>query len=242
MIERTGDIVAAKKIARMDDPIYRLRGEITTGPYAGTECYVAHRSPEFDKETFLVRLDNPRRTITNIPSSDSTQRAYFLTTNIPEGFYFERSDETLLCGRWMQIMKELFNVRDSPHIGHILGFYDPGFVKRELHFHWKNNKVHAYSLVHRAEAQLEKKGEGLKSPRSALNHHINYMNKEGHRFTRFITIDEHIPREQIGEITAAIQDMAAQRIKGMKVIELEPQFAKQKYNEPNPSPLLTELV
>ncbi len=198
-----GQIVIAGVSDIVKDEVYKMKALIKTGDFAGKESFVAYRgNPHFTNQDMLVRIDFPRRNLTNLDLEDflkyknHSYAAHFISSKILDNFEYGASSDFILYGIWQDRMKGGF---DIPNLGKIANFYDPGGMSSALHYSQNMGFVTPYLLVKSKPPKRETIwNRSVRGIGSTLGHYIHQMKqKVGHGNVQLVTIDEHIDFEKI---------------------------------------------
>jgi len=189
-----GKIVKAKVSLDTGDPLYRLRGTITSGETKGDQCYIIHKGVEdlLDKEV-LIRLDIPPREGFGVDMEEGPYVGSYISSRYPDGFESALSNQVILYGPLGTKV---------PTIREIANVYAPGFMPFNLHYSLEDGKVIPYFLSGRTtQMKVMQRNKGRRGPRSigyALRNYLSKMNKGSEPYNpRVVTFDKRIGLEQI---------------------------------------------
>lgn len=101
MKEIWGQIAIAEISDLIEHPFYRYRGVIKTGPLEGKETLIAYsRKKPPELRQIIMRSDRPPIRWSRITNYDKIISGNFITTDIPGGFEYSDSRQTLFMARW----------------------------------------------------------------------------------------------------------------------------------------------
>ena len=220
MAEYEGQIVKAKVSAIVDDPFYNIAALIETGNLKGRMCFVAYNGdPNSLNGDMVIRLNAPNKKKSNLSLEDIAIAGNFITSSIPDGFDFADSEETILYAVWENRMKGKHNRHNTPNIGQVSEFFDPGFMPLVLHYIRQPGGITPFLLLGRKPARVMfDKYSNIRSVESALEEYLTML-KDG-KSTHppiLITIDGSIG----GLDDTILSTIAASRFRYMGVIRME---------------------